>query len=524
MTYFRRSDFFQSSAPLSQPHTILTKLLPESSNQMLQSKSILDPTVKKYIPKTDYENQLKVQLRMPNREEWHSILTIRIYMATIGNHNEQILNIELTDDSNPLFLYISKFQEADFIALKQEQKLLIDFHLFPYKLIELLEMCPVLKKPLKTLEEDDTDKRLCIMTMDDSGLANFDIVQTTSFNMFSHLSLRFVKADDETMKNYLAEKLQEFKAECAQLKQRLENTEDKFEIQVAVNDKLKVELRAEKEETERLADAIKLDAQRQFNDLKQKMLEEIEKQVVEHTAERNKLQKNLEEKVEDLSEKLASVTEKKDGLESKLLKLEATERELQSKVQRQEHEIQLKQNELDLLRSTNKNLDTTKYSQEKILVELRVRCETMEKQLQDKEKFVNNVNGLYEAVKQRCAHLEETITILKGNATRMEEKADSSAQENKKANETIAQLQADLKAIKQKVKLSEGVCVQQEQIIDQNKRSIDDLTRSLSAAKKETTMKEEEIKLCNGKIEELKSKLEESQKMLESNEQSTNSF
>lgn len=488
---------------------------------MLQSKNMMESTARRTNAGFDYENQVKTRLRMPDREEWHAVLSIRVHTQAVGTHKDQVLNIELTDDSDPLFLHILKCTEADFIALKSEQGLMFDFQDFPCKLVDLLEQCPVVRKSMKALDEGESEKFSCTMLIGHSAQSNFSIVEANRFKILTHLSLGFTEADDKTAKHYLANKLQEFKADNSQLKQRLESVEDRLSLQSETSDKLKAELRTEKEDSERLADSIKLDAQRQFNELKQQMLQDMERQSAEHMQEKNRVASKLQEQVEELSGRLAGVVERKEELEGRVLKVEASERELQAKVQRQEHEIELKQNELDLLRSTNKNLDTTKYSQEKSLVELRVKCETMEKQLQDKESLVRNANSLYEASKLQCVQLEETVAILKGNVAKVEERAEASAQETKKASEKVVELQTDLKAAKQKVKLNEGVCVQQEQLISQNKQTTEELTRSLTDAKREVAHKDEEIKLCNSKIEELKTKLAESQKMLESNEQST---
>eukprot|EP01022_Parablepharisma_sp_SALTPOND_P015114 TRINITY_DN2110_c0_g1_i2.p3 TRINITY_DN2110_c0_g1~~TRINITY_DN2110_c0_g1_i2.p3 ORF type:complete len:568 (+),score=112.13 TRINITY_DN2110_c0_g1_i2:387-2090(+) len=492
--------------------------LTSTSIMGLRAATLKDPT-KSVAPAFIYENQVKVRIKAPDREEWQTMLSIKIEMKTIGGHNEQMLNFELTDENDPFFLFTMECGESDFITLKNEQNLIFDFQLFPNKFIELLELCPVVKKT-NALTEDPAERFSCVLFMGYSETATFNIVEINHFKQLTHLSLRFKSGDDESTKKYLAARLQEFKAENTELKTKLENTEDSLNLQMNANEKLKADLRTEREENAKLADAIRLDAQRQFNDLKEQMLAEIERCNAKHNAEKSKLKDALEAQVMELNEKLNQALETNSDLSAKILNLEASERELLAKTQKQEHEIQLQMNELTLLRGTNKNLDTTKFSQEKSLVELRVRCETMQKQLEDKEQLVKNTTGLYEASKEQCSQLEETIAILKSNAGKMEEKLIMSAQEINKGNEIIKQLQGDLKAAKQKNKLKEGVCTQQEQLIEQNKRTMEEMTRALNDSKREVTNKEEEIKLLKSKIEELKTKLAESQKMLESNEQS----
>jgi hypothetical protein len=53
----------------------------------------------------------------------------------------KFLDIRLTDESDPYFLYQLGIAQEDFHSLRLEQNLLVDFIDFPVKLIELLEEC-----------------------------------------------------------------------------------------------------------------------------------------------------------------------------------------------------------------------------------------------------------------------------------------------------------------------------------------------------------------------------------------------
>lgn len=53
----------------------------------------------------------------------------------------KVLQITLTDESDPFFLFQLEIGEEDFHQLKSEQNLLVDFSEFPYKFVELLEEC-----------------------------------------------------------------------------------------------------------------------------------------------------------------------------------------------------------------------------------------------------------------------------------------------------------------------------------------------------------------------------------------------
>ena len=49
--------------------------------------------------------------------------------------------LELNNNLLSLFLYTLDLSETDFLNLKNEQSILVDFQAFPSKLIEMFELC-----------------------------------------------------------------------------------------------------------------------------------------------------------------------------------------------------------------------------------------------------------------------------------------------------------------------------------------------------------------------------------------------
>ncbi|XP_077496414.1 uncharacterized protein LOC144107286 [Amblyomma americanum] len=58
--------------------------------------------------------------------------------STVGRKE---LQIQLTDDADPFFVYTLTLTEEDFQSLKAQQGLLVDFLSFPQKFVDLLELC-----------------------------------------------------------------------------------------------------------------------------------------------------------------------------------------------------------------------------------------------------------------------------------------------------------------------------------------------------------------------------------------------
>ena len=98
--------------------------------------------------------------------------------------------------------------EEEFQSLKVEQSILVDFHQFPDKFIELLEECV-------SSRGEANPRFLAVLRLgaeegDDSALG---VVETNKFKHLSHISLAFAPGDDASIKKYLAARLMDVKGE-----------------------------------------------------------------------------------------------------------------------------------------------------------------------------------------------------------------------------------------------------------------------------------------------------------------------
>ena len=98
-------------------------------------------------------------------------------------------------------------QEADFMQLRSEQQLLVDFTTFPNKLIEMLELC----LNLDNSSDDNSVLFSCELEIKNTVEAHLRINEKNKFKLLTHLSLKFLSANDQILKNYLSTKLNRFK-------------------------------------------------------------------------------------------------------------------------------------------------------------------------------------------------------------------------------------------------------------------------------------------------------------------------
>lgn len=134
-----------------------------------------------------------------------------------SSQQEKIFHFELTDESDPFYLYVLDIGEYDFHNLKRDQCIIVDFLAFPSKLISLLQTCSSRNGSSRSIQGSSTFKTTLDAT---SGL--FSVVEANEFKNLTHISLQLRPANDATIKMYLAARLHMSLDECNKLRQELQ--------------------------------------------------------------------------------------------------------------------------------------------------------------------------------------------------------------------------------------------------------------------------------------------------------------
>lgn len=128
----------------------------------------------------------------------------------------------MTDENDPYFLYVLDVGEQDFHHLKRDQSLLVEFLVFPSKLIELIELC--LNTNANSTSNTNTGNADSISNASNSQslleynssifTANLDmaggaltIVESNKFKQLTHISLQLRLGNDAAIKGYLSSRL-----------------------------------------------------------------------------------------------------------------------------------------------------------------------------------------------------------------------------------------------------------------------------------------------------------------------------
>ena len=89
--------------------------------------------------------------------------------------------------------------------------------------------------------------------------------------------------------------------------------------------------------------------------------------------------------IQKLEKDLKAQLELSDQLRETKRDLEVENKEKRQKIESLTYELELVRNELKELREANKGLDTTKFSQEKSITEYALKCQSLQREIEDKE-------------------------------------------------------------------------------------------------------------------------------------------
>lgn len=154
---------------------------------------------------------------------------------------------QITDENDSYFLYTLEIGETDFHNLKRDQRLIVDFHGFPKKFIDLIQLCqrstrstPLSSSSLATLSttaDRDRDRHMTSSASSsampshssqyfvkmDFATSVLSIIEMNEFNHVIHLCLQFRPGNDASIKSYLSSSLKLLQSRYELLKHDSEN-------------------------------------------------------------------------------------------------------------------------------------------------------------------------------------------------------------------------------------------------------------------------------------------------------------
>ncbi|CAD8155831.1 unnamed protein product [Paramecium octaurelia] len=444
-------------------------------------------------------------------DDWNTQLTLKMIMQSSQQAHGQTLRIELTDDTNFSFLQILDLNESEFLALKNEQSLHVDFATFPMKLADLLQLC------INSQRDEKVNFYVCLETK--NGESTLAVIENNEFKKLTHLSLRLRSATDDILKYFLANKLAIEKQENEELQKKTKKLTEQLEEKQWELENLKSEVRKFTEDNNAVLQQIQLDEQKKLNDFREQALSRETNFKRESENEKQFIIEKYEKIVFELQNKYTQLQQINQELSEQKIQLTQQEKELKNRFSIISQESQQLQKENSEFRVLNKELDTLKFTQERQIIELRIQKEGLEKILHDKEDFINNKQQLVDNEKKQNVILEEQVNNQKKQIEKLEQRIAVMSDEVIKGNQIIEKLENELSKQKEKNKLKNTVFLQQEQTVQQLQDANDQSNKQINELRREKDSLELRVKDQENTNLDLKNKLAESQKLLESNNQ-----
>lgn len=144
--------------------------------------------------------------------------------------------------------------------------------------------------------------------------------------------------------------------------------------------------------------SIKNENQKEINNIRERLVVEYQGLLDNKEKEKNSEIRSLTEKLNKTKDEKDKLLEDFRQLEDLKKSLEISLRETTSQSEISKKDLIFYKEELSTLRNQNKNLDQTKFSQEKHITEYTIKLELLTKQLEEKESSLKNLKLMVDSM------------------------------------------------------------------------------------------------------------------------------
>jgi len=135
------------------------------------------------------------------------------------------LNLELTEEDNPQFLYTCEIGKNEFESIRQKQQIRIEFHKLANHLAELIKLCIDRFKN----QNQRTVYQCLFQQKDSANTAEFKMQERNEFKDNCLIVLNFIKASDQEKLNFLSSQVKNYKKQTAMLVDQRDSKTKEFE-------------------------------------------------------------------------------------------------------------------------------------------------------------------------------------------------------------------------------------------------------------------------------------------------------
>ncbi|PRP85424.1 spindle assembly protein [Planoprotostelium fungivorum] len=398
---------------------------------------------------------------------------------SITVHPKKLIDVQITDESEPLFLNHLSVSEADFQNLKRDQNLHVDFSAFPKILVDLLELCrnasTVVDSNPFTIHNYGVDKvHQC--HLNGEVLA---IVEPSKLRHLTHLSLQMRAANDLTLKKHLCDRVIQFRTLSGQLKQQLEDQTDSFHRQLNdINSRL--------EESQRQITSNQSEIARRIAEEKEKSLKTERELTVNHEKDKRERETLHHAQMEQLREKCEALSSERDTL---LTMLRSQNQMLLSQTQK--------------MRQEGRPEDGAK------IVSLQQKIFSLNQQVNDKDITLQTMSEHLNSAANQNRQLEDAIAMRKEKDERYQKDLSDLRRENEKLNQIIDRISAKFQTLHTKYKSKQALIKRQDEIVQAKQQEYSRMTKDIGEVRQQLADRSLELERITRTNDTLKRQAEE---------------
>ncbi|XP_061627792.1 spindle assembly abnormal protein 6 homolog isoform X2 [Phyllopteryx taeniolatus] len=427
--------------------------------------------------------QVNIRCRDCDERKAHICVTIELVSRKSAVHKRD-LQVRLTDDTDPFFLYNLILSEEDFQSFKIQQGLVFEFISFPKKLIDLLHQCQS--------EENSSHPSFKLLLSCDSasldGPAHLSVVQSNSFKEINFLSLRLTKSSDKNVKVYLAACLSSLKDEKETLEVKLQKTEDDLSSQLNNAQQM---LSEKSKELDRLRSewAHELQSEREkATELQERLQQHMQQRCQDLESEHKRTSQQTQSRLTELETSCRELTDMK-------YKNKATIMDLKSKLACVEEECQSAKQLLASQRRENDSLDATLQGKERLTMQLQRRLDVLEQEVKDKKQLLSQTKEKLKETQQQKQSIQEDTKVKENQIQKLEAARMILSEDVKKGNEIIRKFQWDLENQMGKLQLRDKALENQEKVLQDTSAKLKMAQNEARHARQELSAKDERVKI-----------------------------
>ncbi|GMH89883.1 hypothetical protein TrVE_jg6418 [Triparma verrucosa] len=163
-----------------------------------------------------YDREVPFELRLYEQNAPQQVGTLEAVKAKVlvlgDEHNLQSIRVELSSEADLFFHYMHVIDEAGFLAIQEQQKLMVEFADYPNVLIRMLNNC--IKEP---------HSHLAVFVMKQDVDARLDFIQNMEYKFVELMSCHFIRSPEEIVQHQITYRYNAMKTRLSLMQGRLED-------------------------------------------------------------------------------------------------------------------------------------------------------------------------------------------------------------------------------------------------------------------------------------------------------------